>query len=421
MALEAATRLGRTLCESAFWEAERQRCNWMGRNEEVYLPGAQVPPTSAALGPLVYSGSAGVALFLSELSEVTGEPAFREAALGGIRRSTWHYLHRPAGTAPVSALSFFSGALGAAYVAWRIAGRDPGAGLDGELDALLGRVSRALSEPHPLDLIGGNAGAIPALLAMAKTPAWRLCRDVALRCGEELCAAAEWQGGVAVWPHEKTARGPLTSPPLTGLAHGASGIALALLELYAATGEGRFRNTARGAFAYEDSLFSPAHGNWPDLRVFPGVAPSPTPAYSSAWCHGAPGIALARLRAMTLDPEQREVHAAVARTALSTTAAALERTLAQPRADATLCHGGTGLSEVMLSGAEQLGDGTYRSLAEKAVTTLVERYATSGDWPSGVLSNGPNPSLMLGTAGIGHHLLRLHAPERVAPVLVLTP
>ena len=47
--------------------------------------------------------------------------------------------------------------------------------------------------------------------------------------------------------------------------------------------------------AYEDSLFDPQVGNWPDLRSgSPGVQAPSSPSYAVARCHGVPGIALAR-------------------------------------------------------------------------------------------------------------------------------
>ncbi|MEQ8538204.1 MAG: lanthionine synthetase LanC family protein [Coleofasciculus sp. D1-CHI-01] len=53
--------------------------------------------------------------------------------------------------------------------------------------------------------------------------------------------------------------------------------------------------------AYERSLFSPGVGNWPDLREFETTVRSGNPGrvnYMTAWCHGATGIGLARLRSM---------------------------------------------------------------------------------------------------------------------------
>ena len=48
--------------------------------------------------------------------------------------------------------------------------------------------------------------------------------------------------------------------------HGASGVALALFELAAATGELRFREAAERGFEYEQQYFSSRHNNWPDFR-----------------------------------------------------------------------------------------------------------------------------------------------------------
>ena len=69
------------------------------------------------------------------------------------------------------------------------------------------------------------------------------------------------------------------------------------------TGEQRWRAGAERALAYERSLYDPAMGNWPDLRETAG-APAPVgSAFATFWCHGAPGIALARLRANELAPD----------------------------------------------------------------------------------------------------------------------
>ena len=57
-------------------------------------------------------------------------------------------------------------------------------------------------------------------------------------------------------------------------------------------------------------------------------------------------------------------------------------------------------------------------------SSWADRSSTDTRWAtgaSGVFSGGPNPSLMLGTAGIGHAFLRLHDPEGVPPLLILTP
>jgi lantibiotic modifying enzyme len=66
-----------------------------------------------------------------------------------------------------------------------------------------------------------------------------------------------------------------------------------------------------------------------------------------------------------------------------------------------------------------LDDPTYRDRALDLGRTLVDRHSASVEWPSGVPSRGPNLSLMLGIAGIGYWLLRLHAAEQVPSVVLI--
>ena len=117
--IEPALRIGRGLCESAYWDREGRYCNWVGRSPLESEPsGVLVTPTSAALAPHLYPGSSGVGLFLLELYRVTGDEEFRRTATGAIARSV-RQLRRPADKNSLSAVSFHFGALGIAYAAWR--------------------------------------------------------------------------------------------------------------------------------------------------------------------------------------------------------------------------------------------------------------------------------------------------------------
>ena len=72
------------------------------------------------------------------------------------------------------------------------------------------------------------------------------------------------------------------------------------------TGEARWLQLESRALAYERRLFVPSRDNWPDLlgpRL--GGASGQAPRFLTAWCHGAPGIGLARLRALLRRSEPR--------------------------------------------------------------------------------------------------------------------
>src|SRR5215475_3372038 len=84
----AAAALGTSLCASAYWHDGR--CNWVGRSaREAPDPSLPLTPTVTALGPELYGGTAGIALFLAHLFERTGGDDVLQTSLGAIRRALW--------------------------------------------------------------------------------------------------------------------------------------------------------------------------------------------------------------------------------------------------------------------------------------------------------------------------------------------
>ena len=290
--LDAAVLIGRNLCRSAYWDKAGRLCNWMGRSPQEVTRSGAILPAASALGPELYGGSAGVALFLAQLYALTGDAECRRTALGGTVRSLRQVLDRPVSLPAL--LSLFVGRLGVAYAAHRVAALTCQAELHPQAESLLDHLEDEIDKPHPFDVIGGNAGSILALLALSHDVATTLETDrnqsLAIALGEQLCRKAIRSGNVWSWDTEEGSGPGTTSAPLTGMSHGASGIAVALLELHATTRRSQFLEAARGGFAFEDSLFDSIEGNWPDMRATDGPATTPRPpSYLRAWCHGAPG------------------------------------------------------------------------------------------------------------------------------------
>jgi lantibiotic modifying enzyme len=127
------------------------------------------------------------------------------------------------------------------------------------------------------------------------------------------------------------------------------------------------------------------------------------------------------LRAATLDPPGRDFYATRARSGLATTLEAIDKNLQLAEHDTSLCHGLGGLMDIVLFAGRVLEDGRYLERASTLAQVLIDRHSTSGNWPSGLLSRGKNPSLMLGSAGVGYSLLRLHDPVTVPSILLLAP
>ncbi|HEX7318367.1 MAG TPA: lanthionine synthetase LanC family protein [Pyrinomonadaceae bacterium] len=411
--LEAADFIAARLCRDAVWAGAR--CNWLGDSME--FVGGQWTVAHRAFGPDLYSGTSGVALFLAEAFKKTGEPLFRDTAVGGARQA----LSRLEELTAHARVGFYTGHTGVGYALTRI-----GELIDEQefVDRGL-QLVEALAEVEPderaTDVLAGSAGAIPALLHLQKKYGRGPLLELARRHGEFLVGAARKTQGGWSWNTLNIAA-EQRRQDLNGFSHGAAGIAWALLELWKATGEGKFRVAAEQGFAYERQWFDPRQENWPDFRgLYDAWAGTPgQPSFMTAWCHGAPGIGLARVRAYALT--QQEIYRREAEAALRCTSRTLAAPAAQGQSNYSLCHGSSGNAELLVYAARAFGEDSWRLLAEQVGHIGVEQYRkTLSPWPCGVLQGGETPGLLLGLAGIGHFYLRLHDPAGVPSVLIILP
>ncbi|HET6230609.1 MAG TPA: lanthionine synthetase LanC family protein [Longimicrobiaceae bacterium] len=423
--LRAAQEIGARMVASAEWGQE-EGCTWtiMAPDREQPMLRLAVPATA---GAALYEGTAGMGLFLAELYGQAGGADVARAAEGGIR-----YSLAKGDELPANAFGLHAGRVGVALAATRAAELLGVPELRDRAEALLEPLVGHEAEDAGIDVIGGAAGAIPALLrmAMAGTVDRELAMGLARRLGDNLIAQADKEPEGWSWGTMRSS----SARNLCGYAHGAAGPAHAFLELFDATGEGRFLHAAEQAFLYERAFLSPELGNWPDFRhaelgeflqagrldeLRELMAEAGFPAYQlrymSAWCHGAPGIGLTRLRAyqLTGDP----VYLAEARAAIGATLP----TLADMKYNYSLCHGKGGNSDTLLVAAELLGEPELRRPAEEAGRQGWEAFPAKGQpWPCGTLGGVSDPGLLLGEAGIGHFYLRLHSRD-VPSILLVTP
>lgn len=411
--LEAARAIAARLARTAVWDGPR--CTWVGSAVEAVQGTFQL--VQRAAGTNVYSGTAGIALFLALLLEQHPDAVLLETLEGAVN----HVLAEASSAYP-AAYAYYAGALGVAHTLVDIGER---LGRADWLEAGWQRVAQACAQPlqeFELDIIGGAAGAIPVLLRLlAKRPAPYLY-EAACRCGDFLVQRAVKQPEYWQWPASPG------QPALTGYSHGAAGIALALLELYRATENPAYYSAAMLGFNFERLHFNPQLQNWPDLRQQPAATggASPPPTYGEAWCHGAPGIALSRLRAWQLTGEA--TFRQEAEVALSTTHRGIYNLVTVPATPVnfSLCHGLAGNADILLEGSRLLHNDLYRQVAEAAGNYGLERYHHQRlHWPSGVHDPtgttpglAETPGLLLGLAGTGYFYLRLAFPNKIDSVLI---
>jgi type 2 lantibiotic biosynthesis protein LanM len=407
--LDTATAIGARLCRDALWDGTR--CNWMGDSMEFESSTWSV--VHRAFGPELYNGTSGIALFLGHLYRATGEKPFKTAALGAALQAASR-----AGEIPASARSgFYSGQTGIAYVLSELGELfDRDDLLQAAFDLIEG-LQRLELDAHLLDVISGSAGAIPAFLRFYRKYPKEVFLQLAVRHGEHLLKTANKGEEGSSW----TTIAMPGQPDLLGFSHGTAGIGWALTELHHAVQDRRYREAARAAFRYERHHFSAQHENWPDLRSVQSVPPGQKaePTYAVAWCHGAPGIGLSRLRCFQLtgDAEFRKE----AEAAIRTTMKALDPGLYGGRANFSLCHGLGGNAELLIFGAEVLNRKDWAAAAQHLGLQGIQMYEKNRlPWPCGVLGGGETPNLLLGLAGIGHFYLRLHDAAAYPSVLMVT-
>ena len=402
--LAAARAAGRRLLDLAF----------RGPAEALWLMVDHGEPEGwrfAPTRPDFYLGLPGIALALGYLSELTGETEGREVARLALRSQSLQIEHEPE---RVSGLGILNGWGGVVYTLTHLGVLWRDAELLDEAESFLDRLAGQVEEDTLLDLGTGSAGCLLGLLALGEhRPSDRLA-SLARRCGERLLETAVPQARGMGWVM------PIAGDrPLAGISHGAAGIALALLRLAAATGDERFRVAARQGIELERALFSPEEGNWPDLRAWgpegaeageAGPDPGAGERFMCAWCHGAPGVGLARVAGLPHldDPAVREE-----------IAIAVETTLAHGFGDNhSLCHGDLGNLDFLLSAARALDDrALLREVYRRAAGVL--RSIEERGWLFGLPGNVETPGLMVGLAGVAYGLARLAAPDRLPSILAL--
>lgn len=401
--IEHAVRLGDELERHAL--ASGDAVGWLGYH---FLPRAgryQMQPLDSDL----YNGVTGIALFLAALEKtVGGAGRYRALALAGLSDL------RKVLAAPRPEQVAYARLGGGEGLGSTVYGLLRVGELLGEVELI--EAARRLAQlitpaliqnDKDYDTLSGAAGALLCLLALYETTADQHALEMAVACGEHLLKArAESDKGVRAWP---TLAGvaPVGQLPC-GMAHGAAGIAYALLRLARTTKDTTFTAAAAEAIAHEANAFMPEHGNWPDFRWEGSGA---TTGYIVAWCYGAPGIMLARLGGLdVLDtPAIRNDIAIAIATTLRAGAAPMDQ----------CCCGTCGRAEALLVASEKLRQPALAEQARRLTSWMVEHSQATGSHQllSGLSAGSYHPGFFQGTTGIGYHLLRLVYPYQLPSIL----
>lgn len=391
--LRCADEIGRRLCRDAL--RGDGTLNWIRSEPErrENLPQVLVRPVGASL----YQGIAGIALFLAQLHNRTGDRLLARTADQALEVAA----------AGATGSGFYTGVAGIGCTLISV-------GLMQGREALVARgldlIGQAVS-PAGMDLVDGAAGLIPVLLTLSQHHGRPDFHAKAVALGETLLSAARRGPQGLSWPSAADA------PDSVGFAHGGSGVLPALASLHLATGEARWAEALAGALSHQRAQFDPQAGNWPDYRDATGAVSS-QPSFGTSWCHGAAGIGRSRLwllAAGAQDPMLEEELEVV----LRLLAPALSGRPASVAMDYSYCHGIAGIADLILDAGLWRGRPDLVALAAAAGYRGIEQHAAPRiPWPCGIRGVGEVPGLMTGLAGVGHFYLRLHDPMTSGSLLL---
>lgn len=393
---EAATAIAAEIAERALMSEDRREATWIAPQYLPRLERYQLQPIAHDL----HSGACGVSLFLAALARLTADDYHRELALAAIAPLRRTILQHGASLGASLGHGSATG-IGSVVYGLTCVGRLLSApALYADARALAACLSRDAVAGAPLDVFSGIAGDILGLLAVHRATGDAASLETAIACGQRLLATARpGPKAGAAWP-------TLGGRQLTGFSHGAAGIAYALLRLYRETTDRSFRTAAADAIAHETSLLDASEGNWPDLRD------DDQPAFKRQWCHGAPGIGLARIGGLDqLDtPDvRRDIEVAV-----STTLAT------GPAGPDHLCCGNLGRAEVLLAAGRRLDQDHLVDAAVQGAGDVLRRAGSQGTFHlhSSLPGRVHMPGLFMGMSGIGYQLLRIAHPDDLPSVLL---
>ncbi|MCI0398534.1 MAG: type 2 lantipeptide synthetase LanM family protein [Chloroflexi bacterium] len=390
--LVTAETLGDRLEALALWNNDQ--ADWIGLS----VNGDNWVLTPVGLD--LYSGTPGIALFLAYLGALTGQEKYTRLAQAALNTARQEI---DSASGWLKLVGGFSGWGGVIYALTHLGVLWQQPALLDEAEAIATTLPPLIAQDQFFDVMAGAAGCLAALLALYRSRPSPQTLATAVQCGQRLLDHARPMAQGLGWlgPHNQ-------DKALTGFSHGAAGVAWALLQLAHLSGESRFKAAALEAMAYERHLFSPEAGNWPDLRPLP---PGQYP-FRTAWCHGAPGIGLARLSALPyLDDAavRQEIGVAVE----TTLAGGFGR-------NHSLCHGDLGNLELLAQAQKKFDRPEWADQLAGLTGAILANIRQAGP-RCGVPLGLETPGLMNGLAGIGYGLLRLAEPESVPSILLLEP
>ena len=395
--------------------------SWLAEQYDLTRSGTSL----SIMGPFLYDGILGIAVYAAALYVITkNEDCYKTAnhcidKAGDYLKAIIPNMERYKMNLGYS--SGLAGCIAGCALVSEYLEQETGYALGEQI--VLGITENMIKDDTVFDVLGGVSGLI---LALTKDNRWlshektkKHVLDILNWCGMHLLEQRTVETGLGF----KVLNSKEATQPLTGLGHGAAGIAMALFRLFSVFRDEKYLQAGEEAVLYERSVFDREAVNWPDFRKDPSVTEPSSKKFMGGYCAGAPGIGLARLDGLQrisgladaadtqelIDILMKDVRHA-------------DRFVRSIRNEGRnhLCCGSAGRVDFLIQAAFQLNDREAEETAHRTLSGLIQGKRERGHYNFHT-ANGKyyyNPTLFQGTAGVGYEMLRLLEPEKIKSILI---
>jgi lantibiotic modifying enzyme len=387
----------------------------------------------------LYHGSSGIILLLLELHAATGDPAALAKAIAAGEEVMTHlarvdylsvsvsrgwpgYGFAMSELARASGRDDFRALAGQCLEHLRAQASDLGAGIGWIEPMPFSDITGFTGEREIYDQSVGAAGAGLVLLYGHRHGLNPKALDWAVACADRLLEVAEPTADGLRWLMMADMPFAFTAP---NFAHGGAGVGYFLLEVYRATGDGRYLEAAKSAARYVQSRASTVG----DGRLVCHTEEARNPIFYLGACHGPAGTGRLFLELYAVTGEAEWLDEAQALTRGMLALGAPEARSKGLWANHSQCCGDAGVGEFALLMAGRTGEEAYLSLAKRCADVIVAHSRLEGDrrsWIQAEHRDRPDfleaqTGYMQGAAGIASFLVHLATTLKGQPVKLALP
>jgi hypothetical protein len=391
----------------------------------MWLAGPERPDGLDA-SPQLYSGGAGIVLFLLELARASGDKAYREEAAFGADVLI----------ASLPSKLNLEGAQGALYLG--VAGigftlervhqetgdekyRKAAVRCRDLIHAAAVPAGKGVSWGKYADVIAGDAGTGLYLLNAARTMDDSASRDLAVKSGLRLIELGVPEAGGLKWRMD-----PDNPHLMPNFSHGTAGIAYYLATLHRETGRQEFLDAALAGARYLQAIADTTG----ETCVIFHDEPDNKKLYYLGWCHGPVGTSRLWIRLDGIDPKAGWLGWAKKGAGAILASGIPEHQTPGFWNNFSQCCGAAGVAAFFLDLGRLTGDASYTSFARRVARNLLDRATpTAGGglkWIHAEHRIRPEytyaqTGYMQGAAGIGALFLQLDALDKGRPWTLRLP